>query len=64
MPKPQEIDVSNHSLTTRIQSIIHKRQKGKCCECGVTLESSDKIISSGYKRRYYHSQCARKLNII
>jgi len=64
MPKAQEIDVLNPYITNRIQSIIDKRQNGKCHKCGDTLAASDGIVSSGYHRNYYHTECARKLHII
>jgi hypothetical protein len=64
MPKAQEIDVLNPYITNRIQSIIDKRQNGKCRKCGNILVAADGIVSSGYHRNYYHSDCARKLHII
>ncbi len=64
MPKPREIDMSDSHVKIRIRSIVLRRQNGRCFECGEALDSSDKIVARGYKRRYYHSECARKLNII
>jgi hypothetical protein len=64
MPKPQEIDILNPYLTIRIQSIIDKRQNGKCHKCGEILDALKGIVSRGYKRSYYHTECARKLHII
>jgi hypothetical protein len=64
MTKAQLIDFSNPYNSGRLRSIIEKRQKGKCHKCGEPLVSSDGIVASGYKRHYYHRECATKLYII
>jgi hypothetical protein len=64
MPKARLIDSSNSYTIGRIQSIIEKRQDGKCHSSGDPLVASDGIVSRGYRRNYYHTECARRLNII
>jgi hypothetical protein len=64
MVKAQLIDFSNPYTYGRLQSLIEKRQNGKCHKCGEPLVASDGIVARGYKRHYYHRECAIKLYII
>lgn len=48
-----------------LQFFIMKKQNGLCYHCRQTLEKKDLIVKSGKKKRkYYHKECAERLNMI
>jgi hypothetical protein len=47
-----------------IRWLIQVKQKGGCRYCKQAFSDADQIVSTGQKKKYYHSYCAEKLNII
>ena len=48
----------------RVSQTIHLKQSGKCRYCGKDFSSDEQIVSNGKKKKYYHRECAEKLNIL
>jgi hypothetical protein len=40
------------------------KQDGKCRSCGKEFAKDEQIVSNGKNKKYYHTECAQKLNII
>lgn len=43
---------------------IDSRQDGKCRDCGKTFTRDEQIVSNGKRKKYYHVECAQRLNIL
>jgi hypothetical protein len=39
------------------------KQSGKCRRCGKYFTSDEQIVSNGKRKKYYHMECAQRLNI-
>jgi hypothetical protein len=48
----------------RVIQTIELKQNGKCRCCGKYFTSDEQIVSNGKKKKYYHRECAQKLNIL
>jgi predicted SprT family Zn-dependent metalloprotease len=57
------IGVSDHSRA-RVFSMIRVKQEGRCRQCHEELLEDDRVVSSAKNKKYYHAECAQKLNII
>jgi hypothetical protein len=47
----------------RVSQAIELKQKGRCRCCGINFTSDEQIVSNGKRKKYYHRECAQKLNI-
>ena len=47
----------------RVSQAIEMKQNGKCRRCGKDFTSDEQIVSNGKKKKYYHRECAERLNI-
>ncbi len=47
-----------------VSQTIHLRQNGNCRACGKAFTLDEQIVSNGKKKKYYHIECAQKLNIL
>jgi hypothetical protein len=48
----------------RVSQTIDLKQDGKCRYCGKEFVKDEQIVSNGKNKKYYHMECAQKLNII
>jgi hypothetical protein len=48
----------------RVSQAIELKQNGKCRCCGKYFTSDEQIVSNGKRKKYYHRECAQKLNIL
>jgi hypothetical protein len=48
----------------RVSQAIEMKQNGKCRCCGKDFTSDEQIVSNGKRKKYYHRDCAQKLNIL
>ena len=48
----------------RVSQAIELKQDGKCRCCGKDFTSDEQIVSNGKRKKYYHRECAQKLNIL
>jgi hypothetical protein len=48
----------------RVSQTIELKQNGKCRYCGKDFTSDEQIVSNGKRKKYYHKECAQKLNIL
>ena len=48
----------------RIIDLIKLKQAGLCRFCKSIISKHDEIVSRGKIKKYYHKQCAERLNII
>jgi hypothetical protein len=48
----------------RVSQAIELKQSGKCRRCGKYFTSDEQIVSNGKRKKYYHMECAQKLNIL
>jgi hypothetical protein len=48
----------------RVSQAIELKQNGKCRCCGKEFTSDEQIVSNGKRKKYYHRECAQKLNIL
>lgn len=48
----------------RVHQFIAIKQQGACRCCGKKFTADDEVVSNGKRRKYYHIECAQKLNII
>ena len=48
----------------RIIELIKLKQAGLCRFCKIIISRQDEVVSRGKIKKYYHKQCAEKLNII
>jgi hypothetical protein len=48
----------------RVSQAIELKQNGKCRCCGKNFTSEEQIVSNGKRKKYYHRECAQKLNIL
>ena len=48
----------------RVSQTIELKQNGKCRCCGTKFTPDEQIVSNGKRKKYYHIQCARRLNIL
>jgi hypothetical protein len=48
----------------RVGQTIELKQDGKCRFCGKEFVKYEQIVSNGKRKKYYHTECAQKLNII
>jgi hypothetical protein len=48
----------------RVIQAIELKQNGKCRNCGKTFTTDEQIVSNGKRKKYYHKECAQKLNIV
>jgi hypothetical protein len=48
----------------RVSQAIELKQSGKCRSCGKYFTADEQIVSNGKRKKYYHSECARRLNIL
>jgi hypothetical protein len=48
----------------RVSQAIELKQNGKCRCCGKDFTSDEQIVSNGKRKKYYHRECAQKLNIL
>lgn len=48
----------------RVSQAIGLRQSGKCRYCGKNFTTEELIVSNGKRKKYYHKECAQKLNIL
>jgi hypothetical protein len=46
-----------------VSQTIELRQDGKCRDCGKTFTRDEQIVSNGKRKKYYHIECAQRLNI-
>jgi CheY-like chemotaxis protein len=44
--------------------MINIKQNGVCRYCNKKFSEEDQIVSNGKRRKYYHKECAEKLNIV
>lgn len=47
----------------RVSQTIHLKQSGKCRYCEKNFSPDEQIVSNGKKKKYYHRECAERLNI-
>lgn len=48
----------------RVSQAIEVKQSGKCRCCGKNIISDEQIVSNGKRKKYYHRECAQRLNIL
>jgi len=48
----------------RVSQTIQLKQSGKCRCCEKDFSPDEQIVSNGKKKKYYHRECAEKLNIL
>lgn len=48
----------------RVIDIIKVKQAGLCRFCKSIISRHDEVVSNGKNKKYYHKQCAQKLNIL
>jgi hypothetical protein len=48
----------------RVIQAIELKQNGKCRSCGKNFTTDDQIVSNGKRKKYYHKECAQRLNIV
>ena len=48
----------------RVSQAIELKQDGKCRSCGKEFTSDEQIVSNGKRKKYYHMECAQRLNIL
>jgi len=48
----------------RVSQAIGLKQNGKCRSCGKDFTPDEQIVSNGKKKKYYHMECAQRLNIL
>ena len=48
----------------RVSQTINLKQSGKCRYCGKSFTPDEQIVSNGKKKKYYHRECAERLNIL
>ena len=48
----------------RVTQTIELKQNGRCRCCGIKFNPDEQIVSNGKRKKYYHIQCAQRLNII
>jgi hypothetical protein len=48
----------------RVSQTIEIKQNGKCRCCGKEFTSDEQIVSNGKRKKYYHMECAERLNIL
>jgi hypothetical protein len=48
----------------RVSQTIELKQDGKCRCCGMKFSPDEQIVSNGKRKKYYHIQCAQRLNIL
>ena len=56
--------INPNEKINRILKIIEGKQNGLCIHCKERITHNNTIVSSGRPRRYYHKNCAARLNII
>jgi hypothetical protein len=47
-----------------VNQTIDSRQNGKCRDCGKNFTPDEQIVSNGKRKKYYHVECAQRLNIL
>ena len=47
-----------------VSQAIGLKQNGKCRSCGKDFTPDEQIVSNGKKKKYYHMECAQRLNIL
>jgi hypothetical protein len=48
----------------RVTQTIELKQNGRCRCCGMKFNPDEQIVSNGKRKKYYHIQCAQRLNIL
>jgi hypothetical protein len=48
----------------RVSQTIVLKQSGKCRYCEKEFAKDEQIVSNGKRKKYYHTECAQKLNIV
>ena len=48
----------------RVSQAIELKQSGKCRCCGTNFTPDEQIVSNGKRKKYYHMECAQRLNIL
>jgi hypothetical protein len=48
----------------RVNQTIELKQNGRCRCCGKNFTSDEQIVSNGKRKKYYHMECAQRLNIL
>jgi hypothetical protein len=48
----------------RVSQAIELKQSGKCRRCGKYFTADEQIVSNGKRKKYYHMECAQRLNIL
>jgi hypothetical protein len=48
----------------RVSQAIELKQSGKCRCCGKYFTADEQIVSNGKRKKYYHMECAQRLNIL
>lgn len=48
----------------RVSQAIELKQSGKCRRRGKEFTSDEQIVSNGKRKKYYHMECAQRLNIL
>src|ERR687897_141055 len=48
----------------RVSQAIELKQSGKCRHCGKYFTPDEQIVSNGKRKKYYHMECAQRLNIL
>jgi hypothetical protein len=48
----------------RVSQAIELKQSGKCRCCGINFTPDEQIVSNGKRKKYYHMECAQRLNIL
>jgi CheY-like chemotaxis protein len=48
----------------RVSHTINMKQNGVCRYCNRKFSDEEQIVSNGKRKKYYHRQCAEKLNIV
>ena len=48
----------------RVSQAIELKQSGKCRCCGKYFTPDEQIVSNGKRKKYYHMECAQRLNIL
>ena len=48
----------------RVSQAIDLKQSGKCRYCEKNFTTDEQIVSNGKNKKYYHKECAQKLNIL
>ncbi len=48
----------------RVSQAIELKQSGKCRRCEKYFTPDEQIVSNGKRKKYYHMECAQRLNIL